>query len=209
MMTPRLVVIAALTVLFSGCASNVPKAIQEPVAGAPDLAAVSADPDVYKGRAVRWGGAIARVENREKETVVEIVAFRLDAFGEPIRADRSAGRFLARKREFLDPQIYARDRMLTVAGTVDGVETGKVGEQSLRLPVVNVTEAHLWPRRLDYRDDFWCNHGYWGASPYYRYRYPGLWGPYYPGAWRHPGLYPYGVWDPFWGPFYGPGGCRW
>jgi outer membrane lipoprotein len=210
MTMPRLFVIAVLTVLFSGCASNVPRAIQDPVPGAPEVAAVTADPAVYRGRTVRWGGAIARVENRDNETVVEIVAFRLDAFGEPIRDDRSAGRFLARKAGFLDPQIYARDRMLTVVGTVEGVQPGKVGEQVLSLPVVNATEAYLWPRRLERRDNFWCDHGYWGASPYFRYRYPGLWGPYYPGiGWRHPGIYPYGLWDPFWGSYYGPGGCRW
>lgn len=210
MKTPRLVTIALLGWLMSGCASNVPKSISQPVAGAPTLAAVVADPEVYRGRAVRWGGSIARIENRDNETWLEIVAMRLDAFGEPYREDRSAGRFLARTSGFLDPQIYARDRMVTIAGTLEGAEPGKVGEQSLMLPVVAATDAYLWPRRLDRRDDYWCRYGYWGPSPYFRYRYPGLWGPYYPGiGWRHPGYYPYGFWDPFWGPYYGPGGCRW
>ena len=47
---------------------------------------------------VRWGGAIASVENRRDETWIEIVE-------RPLNTDKSAGRFLARVDGFLDPAV--------------------------------------------------------------------------------------------------------
>lgn len=202
----RISTLVLMALLLNACASNIPREISEPVSGAPNLSAVLANPKAFDNQPVRWGGTIARVENRKDETLVEIVARRLDAFGEPLPDDHSEGRFLARNPGFLDPQIYARDRAVTVFGTLRGTQNGKVGEQTLSYPLVDASKFYLWPKRRDWRDDPWCREAYWHAPIFYRYRYPGFWGY---GPWGPPFGYPYGLWDPFWGPYSGPNDCRW
>lgn len=60
---------------LNGCASVPP--VYDPVQDAsfqgPTLAVARAQPDAFLQTRVRWGGAIARVENRRDETWVEIV----------------------------------------------------------------------------------------------------------------------------------------
>jgi outer membrane lipoprotein len=177
--------------------------IRNPVAGAPKLEAVATDAAPYQGQYVRWGGTVASVENKANETWLEIVAKRLDAFGEPKYEDKTEGRFLARYEGFLDPKIYGADRQVTVYGVIEPSEPGKIGEQPYIYPVVKAEKVYLWPQRVSWRDDPWCRDYYW-HSPFY-YPYPYRYSPF----WRHYWLgYPYYWGDPFWGPFGYPGYCR-
>ncbi len=161
-----------LALLFlAGCASDIPKSISEPPAVEITHAQALAQPDALKGRAVRWGGAIARVENRKDETWVEIVERPLSSDGEPGYRDSSGGRFLARVEGFLDPAVYAPRRLITIAGTLDGIETRSIGEFPYRFPVVRAGSYYLWPRppRRYYYPPYWYDPWYpWGYPyPYY------------------------------------------
>ncbi len=187
--------------LLHGCAGNVPVEIRQPIAGSPSLLSVYTNPGAHIGQTVRWGGVIANVENRENQTWLEIVARRLDAYGEPVATDRTEGRFRARVEGFLDPQVFAKERVVTVYGKVEGTENGKVGEQPYSFPVVRAEKTYLWPQRADWRDDPWCRDYAWRYSLFYRYHYPGFYHRYWWG-------YPYGFYSPFWGPYWGPAYCR-
>src|SRR5581483_12094141 len=143
-----------------------------------------ANPDSYSGRHVRWGGTIAGVENGKAETRVEVVARELDRDGRPQPTNRSSGRFIARVEGFLDPAAYRKGREVTVAGTVDGSTTRKIGEYNYRYPVVKADTIYLWEPRVEpqryrdpyYYDPFWGPWGPWGPfGPFRPY-------PYYP--WR-------------------------
>lgn len=166
-----------LIALVSACVTTtVPEAIRTPAPGNLSVADVQRNVDPHRGQPVRWGGTIASVENRKSETVIEIVARDLYDDGRPGTAGASPGRFLARVEGFLDPAIYAKNRDLTVAGTVAGSETRAIGEFSYAYPVVNAVSIHLWERLPDpryvspyYYDPYW--HSYWDPwwrHPYYR-----------------------------------------
>ena len=179
-----------------GCSSGVPPAIRgDAAAGARNpvsVEEVQRDADAYRGQRVRWGGSIIAVRNLPHSTEIEVLSRPLDNDGEP-RADADgAGRFIGRVPGFIDPAEYVKNRLLTVAGLIDGVETRDVGEYPYRYPVIAVSSRYLWP--VPEPDS-------------YPYGYPWYYGGYDYGGWYGPGYGPgYGPW---YGPWYGPGFGRW
>jgi outer membrane lipoprotein len=119
------------------------------------------------------GGYIVEVDNKPDETILTILQTPLDFLNEPKERDQSQGRFLIRSNRFLDPEIYRKDRKITVVGRVSGVEVRRLGERVYSYPIIESQALHLWPIR-----------SYW---PYYPYSYyPYSW---YPWSWRRPYWY--------------------
>jgi outer membrane lipoprotein len=177
---------AAGTLLMLGCAAQVPQDIRTPAPAPVSVVAVRAAPERHIGTPVRWGGSILAVQNDSSTTDIEILARPLDATGEPERSDGDGaqiGRFIARFTGFLDPAAYPEGRLLTVSGTVTGVETRDVGDYPYRYPVVRATGRHLWPAPETV------------FAPY-------------PSPWRDPWYDPWYGW-PGIGPWYGPGFGPW
>lgn len=155
--------------LLAGCANGLPQAIREAPAEEVALAAAFKNPEGLRGRAVRWGGAIASVENRHDETWVEIVERPLYRDGEPRVTDQSGGRFLAQLKGFVDPVIYAKGRLVTVAGTLDGTVTRKIGEHPYTYPVVRGDVIYLWPNAPR---DVYHHYSPFPYDPWYPWGYP-------------------------------------
>jgi outer membrane lipoprotein len=164
--------------LIAACATNVPQEIREPPADNPNPDEVRKSPDDFLNRPVLWGGTIIKTENRPDSSRVTLLARNLSKSGRPQDGDDSPGRFIAIVPRFLDPQVYAKDRLLTVSGTVAGTEVETVGEFPYTYPIIKVAVHYLWPEEQD---------------PFY---YPP---PYYGYPWRYdPWFY-----DPWWyGPYY-------
>lgn len=159
--------------LLAGCASSVPPTIRTAPPGSPELAQARADVERFIGAQVRWGGTIAAVENRSSETWIQVVGRELGSNGRPRESDRSAGRFIARSQGFLDPEIYAKGRLLTVFGTVTGQMTRNIGDYSYQLPVVRVESLHLWEPLPRYRPYYYDP--FWYYEPWYPYPHSHSW----------------------------------
>ncbi len=153
----------ALSLLAAGgCASQVPLLVRQPLPENPSINAVQEDISHYQGGYVRWGGTIARIENKEDHTVLEIVARQLGSEGQPQETDVSPGRFLAHIEEFLDPAIYQQGREITVYGVIEKLVKGQIGKHPYTFPLVWVKIYHLWqPENL----------GNYYYPPYYFYPY--------------------------------------
>ena len=164
--------IAVLTAVLGACAS-VPTPLQgqfDPVT--PREAAASGG----SGPAVRWGGEIIKVAPQENRTCFEILARELDSTARPIKRDPSAGRFMACRGGFYDPEEFQHGREVTVVGHLDGVERGMVGQFDYTYPRVAADAIYLWPKRplyTPYYDPWYGDPFWWGAGPY--------WGPYWGG----------------------------
>jgi outer membrane lipoprotein len=165
--------------LLGSCASKVPQTIRDKPRFELSIPQIQAEPDIYRGYWVRWGGTIASLENQETDTWIEVVSRPLRPWGRPRTSDTSQGRFLARVREFLDPAIYTSGRELTVSGTVDGLVTRSIGEFPYRFPVIDVSVHHLWEPdspesyRWGYCDSFWDLYGCRGLDYWCRdWRFP-------------------------------------
>lgn len=183
----RIACMLLLGLSLFGCASDLPRDIASPPPhGNPPLAAVRADPGRFSGTPVRWGGTIAAVENRKNDTWIDVVGRQLERDGRPIVGDRSEGRFMAKLHGFVDPAVYAKGRELTVAGTIAGELTKRIGQFPYRFVVVDVHTLHLWqplpkyPREPPpfWYDDPWAPFGFPYGYPY-GYPYGPMFGPPY------------------------------
>ncbi|MBC7360178.1 MAG: Slp family lipoprotein [Desulfacinum sp.] len=160
--------IVGLALLLGGCAHVVSPDIRRQARWDLAVSEVRKNPDFYRGKVVIWSGRILSGENLAGGTVLEILDLPADRQGKPSDFTRSGGRFLARDKRFLDTALYAPDRLVTVAGTVAGAETRRVGQVPYTYPVLDVLELHLWPEEpLVVRD------------PYYYDRYPPIWWHFY------------------------------
>ncbi|MCY0966672.1 Slp family lipoprotein [Parathalassolituus penaei] len=156
-------VVAALMV---GCASY-PKSIEvaDP-AQQPGFKEVQANPDQYKGQTLVWGGQIVSVTNKDQSTVLEILQMPLWDTGKPrTERDLVGGRIHAHVPYFLDPEVYASGRLVSVRGTFAGIEAGKIGEHEYSFPTLDVNGIELWPKSQDPEVVYFMDYGFWGPPP--------------------------------------------
>lgn len=172
----KLLSVSAMAGLLAACA-NVPESV-EFEARSVDFAQVAQSPASYSGQEVRWGGIIARVENLEKDTLIEVVNLPLDRQARPVKDSQTGGRFIARVPGFLDPMIYQMGKEITLVGMLGDPMPGKVGKHEINFPVVDTRNHYLWkerPRReyvevYSVWDPYWFYHRPYHWPYYYRYR---------------------------------------
>lgn len=141
------VVSIALALVFSGCAATGKQTGKESTPERISFPEVLASPETYTGRTVKLGGVIIATENRENETVLEILEKPLDWQGRPRAGDTSGGRFMVVFERFLDGAIYRPDRRVTIVGEVIGTKTAPIGEVTYGYPLLSGKEVRLWQER--------------------------------------------------------------
>ena len=164
------------SLLLGGCA-HIPEKMQvtdnSPLTS---FAEVKSQPNADVGLSARWGGVIAKVENQQSNTMIEVVNFKLLSSTRPKVTNETQGRFRFYYKGLLDPIIYKKGKSITVVGTVAPSEKGKIGKYAYLYPVIKATNVHLWKRvqRVDVnitQQPLWNNPFYWN-SPYYWNSYP-------------------------------------
>ncbi|HLC17955.1 MAG TPA: Slp family lipoprotein [Thermodesulfobacteriota bacterium] len=141
----KIVFIICSLFLIYGCAPVISKAALEGADRGLGFSELSKEPSLHTDKTVVLGGTVIGVENLEDRTVVEVMEAPLTARLKPVTGDESAGRFLVEFEGFRDPVIY-RGRLITVAGTVKGVEERTLGKMPYRYPVIRPVEHYLWRR---------------------------------------------------------------
>lgn len=136
-----------------------------------DFTRVAQSPDAFAEQEVRWGGIVARVENLEKDTLIEVVNLPLGRQARPTASQETGGRFIARVPGFLDPMIYEVGKEITVVGMLAQPMPGKVGKHEINFPVVDVRGYYLWEDRPNYQ--YVQVHSVW--DPYWFYHRPYFW----------------------------------
>lgn len=173
---------ALLALLLLAACSTVPRDLRG--AGEADssisLASLRSHTVEANGQLVRWGGMIARVQNKDNQSWIEIVEKPLDRSGRPLDENVTGGRFMAIFDRFLDPLIFSQGREITVQGALQPAVDGKVGEQAYQYFVVTGGGLHLWePRPIrDYERGYFIMSSWWDPwwyQPVFIYR-----GGYYP-----------------------------
>ena len=131
--------------------------------------------DTYQGKTVILGGHVVEVRNEARQTVIVVLQTPLGSGQEPQPPDRSQGRFMLKHEGFLDPEVYAKGRAITVAGRVLGTKREAIDQEPYDYVVLEAREIHLWERM----EDLYRYHPYYRSPAY---------APYYRGQWRR---YPY------------------
>ena len=165
-------------ILLTGCS-----AIPEPINSADNVTLVdyqtaTDNPQQVVGEQARWGGVIADVRNGEEFTIIEMVNFPLKSWGRPTVGDDSNGRFLALIDGFVDPAVYEQGRSLTILGTLQEVQTGKIDDYTYTYPVIKASGHYLWKKETPKSDaqinfaPLWFRHNFYAPYPYRPYYVP-------------------------------------
>ncbi|MDD2659852.1 MAG: Slp family lipoprotein [Methylococcales bacterium] len=166
-----------ICILFLSACSNLPPAIEEPPLYDISYNEAARNIAQFKDAPVRWGGVIIDVENEQNFSLVQVLYYPLNSYGRPRTDKPNGGRFLIKSPEFLDPAVYTKDTEITVAGTLNGDVERKIGNKSLRLPMILAKVIHLWPANT-YSNYYGYGYPYYGYYGYYPYS-PYYWGGYY------------------------------
>lgn len=164
-------VLAALT----GCVSYpISKSLRQQ-AQPLTVAQVAASPAAHTGTVVIWGGKVIKTVNSTNSGSIYVLGLPLTRDERPKRFGVTTGRFIAWSKGFIDPEVFRKGQLITVAGEITGARTEPLQGVRYSYPLVAIKELHLW----------------YVAVPYYPYYYPpGYWtwyGPAWGWGWYGPG----------------------
>ncbi len=164
----NMLLIALLTILIlitSGCVRPLSKDATFSVNWDVDYAQVKANPDAYLGKKLLLGGLIADNVTTKEGSLLIIVKYKLNRWDKPTEPDHDAGRLLAKSQKLLDPAIYETGRLVTLTGTLVGLQSRPLGETTYDYPAFDIGEIYLWAK------DYTMDPFYYPHDPYYPYRY--------------------------------------
>ncbi|MCP9451566.1 MAG: Slp family lipoprotein [Nitrospira sp.] len=167
-----------LTLVLAGCVSSGEH--RAPPSSLIPFVEVGRSPDTFKGQTVTFGGKVLTAKRLAEGTRLEILQLPLDSSLKPTHdLSKSQGRFLAIKKEFLDPATIPAGTFVTITGEVTGAVTMPLDETEYRYLTLAIATLRVWPAEEDRPARL---------RPYPYYVMPGpYWGPYW---------YPY-----WWGPW--------
>ncbi|MDT0581922.1 MULTISPECIES: Slp family lipoprotein [Alteromonadaceae] len=169
--------IAALALTLGGCAIY-----PDPIDIGEEVELVSYETIVNGDQAgvglkARWGGEIVAVVNKKDYSEIEILHYPNNHYGKPRLSSESAGRFKVRVRDFIDPLVFEKGRLVTFIGELGEPAEGLIGEQAYVYPVLIADGYHMWKKTVDYEVtafSFSPFSPYWAFGP--RYGYHRGWG---------------------------------
>ncbi len=134
---------------------------------------VSASPETFTGQTVTFGGKVLAAKRLKEATRIEILQLPLASSLKPtLDLSKSQGRFMATKKEFLDPATIPAGTFVTITGEVAGSVILPLDETDYAYPVVEIKNLRVWPKE----EETPRIRPYIGPGPY--------WGPYWSPYWR-------------------------
>jgi outer membrane lipoprotein len=169
----KLFTLLGLLVWTTGCAHVISADLRTKARQDLSFATVLANPEAYQGTTVIWGGRIIDTLNEENKTLIKVLQMPLDFTDMPEDEEVSQGRFIAAIDGYVDPEIYRKGRMITIAGKINGRRSEPLGEIAYTYPLVDAQETYLWKSYYGPYAPYPFPYWYW-----YGYSYPFAW-PYY------------------------------
>lgn len=167
---------------FTGCAPALSKQLRDEAKPPIPFQELLQSVERYEGRVVILGGYILETANDPDGSLLTVLQAPLDSTNKPKSPDLTKGRFLIWIRKFLDPEIYKKDRKVTVGGKVAGFRQRTLGNRIYKYPVIEAQEIYLWPKEDKY------------ARHYYPYYYDSWYYPWYHPWYPHPYYYRHHHW---------------
>ena len=106
---------------------------------------VIAQPNGSLGKIVLWGGTILDIRNLKDSTQIEVLAYPIDSSFRPLLDSKPLGRFIILHTGYLEPTTYAQGGLISVSGSINKSQKGKIGDKLYTYPVVKSQQSHLWP----------------------------------------------------------------
>ena len=117
--------------------------------------------DRHIGDTVILGGYILETKLSPEATTLVIFQSPLGFGQEPTTKDRTEGRIIVVHKGFLEPEVYSKDRKITVAGIVTGLVTMKTDGFPQPYLKIRSREIYLCPEKqypppFQYIDPWYC-----------------------------------------------------
>ena len=179
----------ATAIAFAACAESahqtgqagydrlVPADLRQQIDRSVTYQELQADPERFEGRMAMLGGIVLSAKRRQDQTEIEVLELPLAGWMVPV-ADRtrSKGRFLAVKKEFLDPATIRVGAPITVIGQVKGIAVRSLDDMTYKYPVLEIHKLTDWeqtkvPNGYYGWPYYWDSFYYNGLYPYYPYIY--------------------------------------
>lgn len=151
--------------ISTGCAV-MPKEMMREAAPQLPFSEMVQQSERFIGQTVIFGGYVISVKNMKSGTIIELVQAPLGVGQQPKAKDLSEGRLIVEHDGFLDPEIYTKDRVITVGGIMSG--SSKTDQSQLPYPYIRIKaqKLYLWPVVAPQPvDPFW----YHDCYPYYHF----------------------------------------
>lgn len=152
---------------MAGCAPVISKQVRDQVRPDITFGEVISNPERYKGQMIILSGIVIETENTREGTLLKVLQCPAGFRGKPRNADETGGRFLALDSRYLDADVFAKGRSVTIAGEIQGKRALPLGEIEYTYPLISVKEIYLWPLEKRYPDRHYY-YDYW----WWRNRYP-------------------------------------
>ena len=133
-----------LITLSLGCTTGISPKVRSQVTFAGTFSEIQKAPDEYIGKIVIFGGKILNNQASPSASELTVLHLRIDSRDRPKEGDQSEGRYLIQSDQFLDPAIYKKETLLTVAGKITGSEVRAIGGFEYVYPKLKAIEIKLW-----------------------------------------------------------------
>lgn len=145
-LTRALPVSVALSLLLSACAvSPFNKVGLGQIDRTVSYTQAVQNPLAVRGHQVLFGGSIVSTQNFTDHTEITLLAYPLDKADRPITSAAPSGRFIVLHPGYLEGMHYAPGRLLSVRGTLQGVQVQPLGQNKYNYPLLDSRELYLWP----------------------------------------------------------------
>ncbi|MDJ0781198.1 MAG: Slp family lipoprotein [Desulfosarcinaceae bacterium] len=150
-MRPYLVTLS-LIALIIGCAPAISQQARDQVTLEIPFSELLRDPARLAGEVVLIGGKIIATRPLDRGTELVLLQLPLEIGQRPNARKTSEGRYLVQADEFLDPAVYAAERLVTIVAKIRGVAARPLGKTVYRYPELDLIELKLWPAEPVYRE---------------------------------------------------------
>ena len=137
-----LLILGAILFLF-GCSHTGVVSQQGKGSKGPSVTQVAENPAGRIGSYVYWGGVIRERQSEKDQTTIKVANTPIGFSGRPKGLKHAKGEFLA-KTTHLDPDVYTVDALVSLGGTVSGMEPFAPDGSNKTYPVVAIQEIELF-----------------------------------------------------------------
>ncbi len=142
----RYAVLGLFLLILSGCGltGNQPDRSQL------SFAQVKAEPNSFYGQPVTFGGKVLGAKRLKEGTRIEILQLPLNSSLQPTNdLSTSQGRFVALRKEFLDPATIPPGTFITVTGDIAGSVSLPLDEVEYNYPLLHIRDLRIWSNQED------------------------------------------------------------
>jgi outer membrane lipoprotein len=143
-MIKKLFVLISIMVFLSSCAPVISSEVLQLADQQLTFQELTKYPEQYRGKIVVIGGRILSSSVEDGTTWIQVLQQPLGWQHKPTASDVSYGRFLVHFKEYRDPEIFRKDRLITVAGEIEGKKVRLIDTLTYTYPVVIPREFYIW-----------------------------------------------------------------